>query len=86
MTDKPPLVAQPTAKPTRKVAVGGVNGASMVVGLNLLANVLMRRIYGGIENVPEDEMQLILWTVSSIPVAWQFVCAWWTRARESDAV
>ena len=79
--EKPPLVRQVSNVPTRKVGMGGINGASAVVGLNLLATVIMNRAYGGIENVPESELQLILWLVSSIPVAIQFGVAWITRSR-----
>jgi hypothetical protein len=83
MSDEP-LVRQPTMAPIRKVSVGGMNGAGAVVGLNLLAEVIMNRTYGGIENVPDDMLRLVLWTVSAVPVAWQYAMAWYAKSRKDD--
>ncbi len=78
------LVSQPTKMPTRKVAVGGANGFSAVLVLNLAAAVAMNRAYGGIENVPGDELALIMALVSGIPVAWQSLVSYFTKDRAKE--
>jgi hypothetical protein len=78
------LQKQPTMKPTRKVMVGGANGVSMLVGLNLMADVFMERAYGGLDMVPESELRLIMWAVSAIPVGWTIGWSYIAKARGEE--